>query len=281
MKKQRSLVGSYHTLEVIKKVDFGVYLLSDPDEILLPARYVPKDTNTGERLQVFVYRDSEDRLIATTEKPFAVAGTFAALRVVATTSHGVFLDWGLEKDLFLPFSEQHQRLTVGKTCLVRVMVDHATDRLMASARLEQFLYEPDELTEGQEVNIVIWEYTDIGIKTIIENRYLGLLYRNEVFTMLKPGDRMTAFVKKVREDGKVDLTLRKKGYGEVQDARSVIMNKLVANGGELPLTDKSDPAEISRLLSMSKKTFKSAVGGLYKAGKIRLGSDHIRLVAEE
>jgi predicted RNA-binding protein (virulence factor B family) len=154
---------------------------------------------------------------------------------------------------------------------------------MASARLEQFLDDDpaDALHEDQEVRLVVWEYTEIGIKTVIEDRYQGLLYRNEVFTDLHPGDKLTGFIKKMRDDGKVDVTLRKKGYEEVQDAQSVVFNKLVANGGQLPLTDNSDPEEISKWLGMSKKTFKRAVGGLYRAGKVRLAADAIYLISEE
>ena len=283
MRKRPSFVGKYHDLEVVKRVDFGLYLDADGEEILLPTKYVPSNANIGERLRVFVYRDSEDRLIATTLQPAATIGEFAALRVVATSSYGVFLDWGLEKDLFLPFSEQHQRLVVGRTYLVRIMLDHATDRVMASARLEQFLDDnpADALQEDQEVNLVVWEYTEIGIKAVIENRYQGLLYRNEVFTDLHPGDQLSGFIKKVRDDGKVDVTLRKKGYEEVQDAQTLVFNKLLANGGQLPLTDNSAPEEISKWLGMSKKTFKRAVGGLYKAGKVRLAADAIYLISEE
>ncbi len=283
MRKRPSLVGKYHTLEIIKRVDFGLYLDADGEEILLPIKYVPENANIGEHLRVFVYRDSEDRMIATTLEPIAVVGEFAALRVVATTSHGVFMDWGLEKDLFLPFSEQQQRMTTGKTYLVRIMLDHATDRVMGSARLDQFLdaNPGDDLREDQEVQLTVWEYTEIGIKTVINNKYQGLLYRNEVFTDLHPGDKLTGYVKKVRDDGKVDVTLRKKGYEEVQDAQTLVYRKLQSNGGILPLTDNSAPEEISKWLGMSKKTFKKAVGGLYKAGKIRLTANAIQLISEE
>ena len=283
MRRRPSLVGKYHDLEIVKRVDFGLYLDADGEEILLPTKYVPANANIGERLRVFVYRDSEDRLIATTLQPAAPVGEFAALRVVATTSHGVFLDWGLEKDLFLPFSEQHQRLATDRTYLVRIMLDRTTDRVMASARLEQFLDDnpADTLREDQEVRLTVWEYTEIGIKTLIEDRYQGLLYRNEVFTDLHPGDKLTGYIKRVRDDGKVDVTLRKKGYEEVQDAQSVVLQKLVTNGGLLPLTDNSAPEEISKWLGMSKKTFKKAVGGLYKAGKVRMTADAIYLITEE
>ncbi len=283
MRKRPSFVGKYHTLAVVKRVDFGLYLDLDGEEILLPTKYVPANVNMGERLRVFVYRDSEERLIATTLQPAATVGEFAALPVVATTSHGVFLDWGLEKDLFLPFSEQHQRLAVGPKYLVRIMLDRTTDRVMASARLEQFLDDnpADALREDQEVRLTVWEYTEIGIKAVIEDRYQGLLYRNEVFTDLHPGDKLTGYIKKVRDDGKVDVTLRKKGYEEVQDAQEVVFRKLVTNGGTLPLTDSSAPEDINKWLGMSKKTFKRAVGGLYKAGKIRLAADAIYLITEE
>jgi predicted RNA-binding protein (virulence factor B family) len=263
MRKRPSFVGKYHTLEVVKRVDFGLYLDADGEEILLPTKYVPANANIGERLRVFVYRDSEDRLIATTLQPAARIGEFAALPVVATTSH--------------------QRLAVGRKYLVRIMLDRTTDRVMASARLEQFLDDnpADALREDQEVSLTVWEYTEIGIKAVIEDRYQGLLYRNEVFTDLFPGDRLTGYIKKVRDDGKVDVTLRKKGYEEVQDAQEVVFRKLMSNGGTLPLTDNSAPEEINKWLGMSKKTFKRAVGGLYKAGKVRLAADAIYLITEE
>ncbi len=280
--KSNIAVGQYHELEVIKRVDFGIYLKAGEDEILLPNRYVPEGTQAGDLLRVFIYRDSEDRLIATTTEPRVVAGEFAALRVVDANKFGVFLDWGLEKDLLVPFSEQYERMIPGKTYLVRVMVDRATDRVIATARIRDYLDKgPFPLAEGDQAQLLVWEFTQIGIKVVINDRYEGMLYQNEVFTELSVGSRLPGFIKQMREDGKIDVTLRKPGYGEIEDAMRLVTEKLEQSGGFLPLTDKSTPEEITQLLPMSKKTFKKAIGGLYKERKITLHPEGIRLIASE
>jgi hypothetical protein len=275
-------VGDYHTLEVIKELDFGMYLQAGEDEILIPKRYIPEGTAIGDQLRVFVYRDSEDRLIATTEHPLATVHSFAALRVVDATPLGVFLDWGLEKDLFLPFSEQGKKMIVGRTYLVWLMIDEETDRVIASARLEKYLINADaQLQEGQQVEGLVWEFTELGIKVIIQQKYHGILYHNEVFTELFVGDQIKATIKKIREDGKTDLTLRKKGYDEVRDAKQQLTTKLLSSKGFLTLTDKSTPQEIYQTLQMSKKTFKQAVGGLLKERKIELTPQGIRYIESD
>lgn len=275
-------VGRYHELTVLKTVDFGIYLDAGFDEILVPKRYVPEGTLPGDQLNVFVYRDSEDRLIATTEKPLATVNTFAFLRVKDTNEFGLFLDWGLEKDLFMPFSEQYHPLAPGRSYLVYLYLDNRTDRVVASARLDKFLRPATgELDEGQQVQLTAWEYTDLGVKVLIDKLYLGLLFRNELFEPLQPGDTVTGYVKKVREDGKADVTLRKAGYAEVMDARKALSEALQANQGFLPLTDHSSPEEIYQQLHMSKKTFKKAVGGLLRQSAIRIGENGIYYVALE
>lgn len=271
MQKSPVTVGQFNTLEVIKFVDFGLYLSEGKEEILLPKKYIPEGTQTGDKLKVFIYRDSEDRLIATTRNPFTTANSFALLRVSDTNAYGVFLDWGLEKDLFMPFSEQNKKMVPGRNYLVWVYVDPETDRVVASARLEKFIEtDTSNLKEDQEVDLIVWEFTDIGIKVIVNERYSGILYQNEVFTPLFVGDRTKGFIKKVREDQKMDISLRKKGYAEVVDAKEILLEKLKANKGFLPLTDNSTPEDIYDTLKMSKKTFKKAVGGLLKEEKITL-----------
>ena len=272
MKGTQPAVGHYQKLEVIKILDFGLYLAAGTEEILLPVRQIPENTQIGDILEVFIYRDSEDRLIATTQKPLAVADSFACLRVTDATSFGVFLDWGLEKDLFMPFSEQNKKLMPGRSYLVWVYVDEQTDRVVCSARLEKYLSTDasQALTEDQEVDLLVWEFTDLGIKVIINQQYSGVLYHNEVFSPLYVGDQTKGYIKKLREDGKVDVSLRKKGYAEVQDAKSELLTILKKNNGFLPLHDNSSPQEIYEKVYMSKKTFKKAVGGLLKQGLLRI-----------
>ncbi|QHT71198.1 GntR family transcriptional regulator [Rhodocytophaga rosea] len=275
-------IGQYHTLEVIKILDFGLYLAHGLDEILLPIRYIPEGTQVGDKLYVFIYRDSEDRVIATTEKPLATANSFACLRVTDANSYGVFLDWGLVKDLFMPFSEQHKKLIPGRNYLVWVYVDPETDRVMCSARLEKFLQtDTSALQENQLVELLIWEFTDMGIKVVVEQKYSGVLYHNEVFETLYVGDQVNGYIKKIREDGKLDVVLRKKGYAEVIDAKEEIMQQLKKSQGFLPLTDNSSPQEIYERLQMSKKTFKKAVGGLLKDGQLSLSKDGIYFIEPE
>jgi len=275
-------VGQYHNLEVIKILDFGLYLAAGVDEILLPTRYIPEGTQIGDILKVFIYRDSEDRLIATTETPLATVDSFACLRVTDTNAYGVFLDLGLEKDLFMPFSEQHKKLSPGRNYLVWVFLDQQTDRIICSARLEKFLKtDLSLLEEDQSVNLLIWEFTELGIKVVIDEQYGGMLYHNEIFESLHVGDRVTGFIKKIREDGKIDVSLRKKGYAEVLDAKQELLVKLKANQGFLPLTDSSSPNDIYELLQMSKKTFKKAVGGLLKEGQLTLSPEGIYFTEPE
>lgn len=283
MKNRQPAVGQYQKLEVIKFLDFGLYLAAGKEEILLPVKQIPENTQIGDFLEVFIYRDSEDRLIATTHKPLATADSFACLRVTDTTSYGVFLDWGLEKDLFMPFSEQNKKLVAGRSYLVWIYVDEKTDRVICSARLDKFLSKelPQELEEGQEVDLLIWEFTELGIKAVINSTYSGVIYHNDVFSPLHVGDQLKGYIKKIREDGKIDISLRKKGYAEIIDAKDELLDILIKNKGFLPLIDNSSPQEIYEKVNMSKKTFKKAVGGLLKQGLIRLTPDGIFYEAPE
>ncbi|QNF33878.1 GntR family transcriptional regulator [Adhaeribacter swui] len=274
-------IGDYNELEIAKEVDFGVYLDSEDGEILLPTKYVPDDARVGDLLRVFIYRDSEDRMIATTLEPKAKVGDFAALRVKDTNQYGAFLDWGLEKDLFVPFNNQRDKMQAGRSYVVYVYLDDSSDRIVGTAKYEKFLKkEVDNLTEGQEVNLIIAGYTDLGFKVIINNQYLGMLYKNEVFRELSIGEQTKGYVKKIREDQKIDVTLQRTGFGEVKDAAQIILDKLRATNGQLPLSDHSHPDEIYQTLGMSKKTFKKAIGTLYRQGQIVLQEQGIALSSQ-
>ena len=276
-------IGKHATLEIIKEVEFGLYLDGGPyGEILLPIRYVPKKYELGQDLRVFIYTDSEDRIIATTLEPLAQADQFACLQVKAVMEYGAFLDWGLPKDLFVPYREQVQAMRVGAHYVVRVYVDEKTDRMIASARLNRFVKTIAEgLEEGQKVNLLIAEKTDVGYKAIINDAYWGVLYHNEIFDKLKIGERREGFVKKIRDDGKVDLSLEAQGYQkQIPAAAKNLIQQLKNNEGFLPLTDKSPPDDIYKKLKMSKKAFKKAVGMLYKQRLIILEKNGIRLKSD-
>ncbi len=276
-------IGQYATLEVVKKLSFGVYLDGGPfGEILLPIRYVPADLEIGKDLEVFLYTDSEDRIIATTEKPFAVSGELAYLRVVSTQQNGAFLDWGLSKDLFVPMREQAEKMETGRWYVVKLLLDESTDRMMASSQLVKFLKEENEdLTVGQEVELLIYRKTNLGYKVAIDQKYMGLIFASEVFQPLQVGQKVTGFVKNIREDKKIDVLLQKAGYeARVPDAVETLLKKIKDNKGLLPLTDDSTPEEIYRLLQMSKKTFKKAVGSLYKQQMIKLTAEGIKLIEQ-
>ena len=275
-------MGQYNRLKVIKQLDFGIYLDGYEDEILMPTQYVPADVEIGDFLDVFIYRDSEDRVIATSLEPYGTVGEFAYLTVNAATPLGVFLDWGLPKDLFVPFKQQRENMVVGKSFLVFIHLDTQTDRIVASAKIERFLEEDvSELSEGMQVDLLPYEYTDMGIKALINQRYMGVLYRDEVFKPIELGKPTTGFIKKIRSDQKVDLALTEQSYNRIEGSKSDLYKKLLATNGFLPFTDKSDPALITRTFGMSKKDFKKAVGGLLKEKKIILKEDGIHAISPE
>ena len=273
-------IGKINKLKVLKHVDFGVYLDGGDDgEILLPLRYMPDPCEVGDEVEVFICYDSDDRLVATTETPKAMVNDFALLKVVATSSVGAFLDWGLPKDLFLPFAEQTRALRVGQEVLVYVYVDKS-DRLAASMRLERNVEKTAaEYTEGQKVNLIIAGRTDLGFKAIIENRHWGVLYANEVFQPLRQGQKIEGYIKKMRPDGKIDLSLQRSGHKATrEDVGPKILESLKEKNGFLPINDKTPPEEIYHLFGVSKKQFKVALGGLYKKRLITVHEDGIRLV---
>lgn len=273
-------LGGFNKLEVIKKVDFGVYLDGGEEgEILLPARYVPEGCDVGDVLDVFIYLDNEERLIATTLTPLIKLGEFACLEVAWVNQYGAFLNWGLMKDLFVPFREQKAKMQVGGKYVVHAHLDEESYRIVASAKVERYLsQEPPSYATGDAVEVLIWQKTDLGFKVIIENRHSGLLYDNELFRTIEVGDRLTAFIKQVREDGKIDLTLQKPGMEKVGDFAEELLEVIRSAGGRIAFTDKSPAEEIYAAFGVSKKTFKKAVGDLYKRRLIVLRPDHIALV---
>ena len=270
-------VGNYNQLKIARITASGAVFKTDEGEILLPARLVPQGAEAGTLLDVFVYVDSEERLTATTKRPRAVVGEFAILKVKEATTVGSFLDWGLEKDLLLPFGEQIEPVRRGDQVLVRVYL-HSSGRIAASAKLEKFIKPVDEsLTEGTEVDLLVYTCTDLGAKVLINNSFGGLIFNTEFVVKPACGERLRGYVKKIRDDGKVDITLRKGGAQEAANDREIILAALAAHGGFLPLTDKSSPEAIAGRLRLSKKSFKKAVGGLYKEGAISILPDGIRL----
>lgn len=273
-------LGKYNTLRVVKRVDFGVYLDGgDEGEILLPQRYVSQTCRPGDELRVFIYLDSEERLVATTLTPKIEVGRFACLEVNWVNQYGAFLDWGLMKDLFVPFSEQKMKMQVGKSYVVHAHIDEESFRIVASAKVERYLsHEQPPYAPGQEVDILVWQKTDLGFKAIVDDRFAGLLYENELFQPLHTGLTLKAYVKQVREDGKIDLKLQKMGQTHVEDFASVLLDYIREEGGSTTFHDKSPAEEIYEVFKVSKKTFKRAVGDLYKKHLIRLTDQGLELV---
>ena len=272
-------IGEYNDLRINRTVDFGAYLIDDDThEVLLPKRYLTPDMQVGDSIRVFVYNDSENRPVATTEEPKAVVGDFALMRVKAVNKVGAFLDWGLvAKDLLVPFSEQRVDMKVGRSYIVRVYLDPASQRIVASAKLAKFLNqtEPDYY-HREMVEVLVVQRSDLGYRVIVNNEHWGQIYQNETYQIVNVGDRFTAFVKQVRPDGKVDVTLAKIEKMRVDDLSSRILDYLKNHDGTMSLTDKSSPDEIMATFNCSKKDFKKALGLLYKQKQVTLG-DTVKL----
>ncbi len=275
-------LGEFNQLQVVKEVDFGLYLDGgDAGEVLLPARYVPADAKPGDRLNVFLYLDSEERLIATTLTPLVQVGKFACLEVAWINQYGAFLNWGLMKDLFVPFSEQKMKMQVGKKYVIHAHLDEESYRIVASAKIERYLSKDfPSYNPGDEVNILIWQKTDLGFKAIVENRFSGLLYDSEIFTNLYTGVETKAYIKQIREDGKIDLILQKGGMGKVRDFSDTLLQYIKDNNGAIPFTDKSNAEDIYDAFGVSKKVFKKAVGDLYKKRLIEIQNRKLVLKVE-
>ena len=272
-------IGQYNTLRVEKLVDFGLYLTDGTDSILLPKKWVKRDMLPDTDITVFVYRDNEERPIATTMQPYACVGDFAFLKVADVNDYGAFLDWGIEKDIFVPFKEQNVEMQVGRSYPVFIYIDSVTDRVTASAKLQKYFNTEDiRFNENDLVQILVTKKTDLGFEAVINNEFKGLLYDNEIFENIRLGDKRKAYIKKVRPDNKIDLSLQGKEFGLSTDAREIILRELKVHDGFLALNDNSDPEDIQTALQMSKKAFKKAIGGLYKEQLIKITDKGIELI---
>ena len=272
-------IGNYNILRIARFVDFGAYLADDDNnEVLLPSRYVPDDAAVGDEIEVFVYTDSEDRIVAVTDRPYAQVGEFAFLQVAEVNRFGAFLEWGVPKHLFVPFSEQRPRMQAGGIYPVYLYLDHITKRVVASAKLEKFHGNViPEYRPGDKVTALVWQHTPIGYKVIVDNLFQGMIYDNEIFAPLELEQTVTALVKAVRDDGKIDLTLGDKAAARVSDLAEDIIEKLREHGGSIGISDSSSPDEIKAIFHCSKKDFKKAVGKLYKERRILLEDGGIHL----
>lgn len=274
-------LGRYNRMRVIKHTTFGVYLSKDGEEaeILLPIKYVPEDTAVDDFLTVFIYNDSEGRIIATTLEPKAEVGEFAMLTVISSTEFGAFLDLGIAKDVFVPIREQAGTMRLGGEYIVYLYIDEKSNRIVASSKWYKFLKQEEfDLEEGEEVNLLITAYTDLGYNAIINNRFIGLIYHSDIFEPVGIGERKMGFIKRIREGNKIDLSLRKTGYDHILDSKSQILELLKKNEGVLLLGDKSSPEEIADITHLSKKAFKKTIGGMYKEGLIEILETEIRLI---
>ena len=276
-------IGKYNTLKIVKDLDFGVYLDGGDDlEILLPARYVPRNVKPGDEVEVFIYHDNEGRIIATTAKPLAIVGEFQWMECKSVNDMGAFLEWGLMKDLLVPFREQKMPMREGKWYLVYVHLDHVTKRIVASARVDKFLDNIPPVYEfNQEVDLLVADETEIGYKVIINNLHWGLVYHNEIYRRLERGEHLKGYIKEVREDEKIDVSLTRLGYEKVEGIAGIILDALKVQNGFLPVHDKSPAEEIYSLFECSKKSFKQAIGALYKKKLISIEPAGIRLIETE
>jgi predicted RNA-binding protein (virulence factor B family) len=272
-------LGQLNTLEILRETPPGLFLGDDEgNDILLPNKYIPTSFEIGDKISVFAYLDSHERPVTTTLKPFMKVNEFGLLRVTALSDHGAFLDWGLEKDLFVPFKEQARDMEEGKWYVVYCYLDEETNRLVGSSKTNRFISNEELTVERfEEVDLMVSRFTDLGVEMIINQKHKGLVYNDEIFKDLKLGQKLKGAISKIREDNKIDLSLQLIGYKNIEPSGQLILDALERNGGSLPLHDKSDPEEIKKRLKMSKKTFKKAIGSLYKQEQIRITSDGIEL----
>lgn len=273
-------LGKYSNLEILRDTTVGLFLGDDEgNDVLLPNKYVPEEFEIGDFIRVFCYLDHSERIVATTLEPFIMVDQFKLLEVAEVNEFGAFMDWGLEKHLLVPFREQRNKMQEGQWYVVYCYLDEKTDRLVASNKLDKFLSN-EELTvkEQDEVDLVVTRLTDLGWEVIINNKHKGLIYINEIFKKVAVGDQLTGYIKHIREDNKIDVSLQPIGYKSLEPAANLIYQKLLAHNGYLPLHDKSDPEDIKQMLQMSKKIFKKGIGALYKERKIKIGTTGIELV---
>lgn len=274
----RMEIGKYNLLRVKSQSMIGLYLTDGENDVLLPKKYVKGHPSVDDEIEVFVYLDNENRPIATTLQPFACVGDFVFMTVKDVNAHGAFLDWGIAKDIFVPYSEQREDLQNGKQYLVHIFIDDYSGRITATTKWGQYIEKDSDLEVDDEVQILIAEETDLGFKVIIENKFEGLIFKNEIFGEVKPGDIQRAYIKNIRFDKKIDVSLQPIGYHHVEDFKQIILHHLKMNNGILDLGDKSPAESIYSKLKMSKKNFKRTIGGLYKDRVITVGDLEIRLV---
>ncbi|MGB3606306.1 MAG: S1-like domain-containing RNA-binding protein [Psychroserpens sp.] len=274
-------IGDYNVLEILRESEQGLYLADkEGNEVLLPNRYVPESFKIWEEIEVFVYLDNEERPVAVTDEPFILRDDFALLRCNQVTEIGAFLDWGLVKELFCPFSEQAFKMKAGGWYLVYCYLDEQTGRLVASSKTNRFLDNKDlTVQQFDEVDLIVSHPSDLGMNVIVNDKHLGLIFSEDIFKDISVGDRLKGFVKKVREDNKLDIVLGKIGYRKIEPNADLVMQRLEdSRDGFIPLNDKSNPDDIKRELEMSKKTFKKAIGTLYKQRLIKIENDGIYLI---
>jgi predicted RNA-binding protein (virulence factor B family) len=273
-------IGQFNTLTISRQTQVGLFLTNGKEDVLLPNKYVPKVFEIGEEMSVFVYLDHEERPVATTLVPYVVLNEFALLRVNYVNQVGAFLDWGMEKDILVPYKEQARPMEKGKRYLVYLYLDEKTNRLVASSKTNQFLDNDNiNLEKNEEVDLIISHITEIGINVIINQKHKGLIYKDEVYDdAIRTGDKMKGYIKNVRPDGKIDVSLHKLGFENIEPNSEIILNELRASRGFLRLNDNSNPEDIKTVLKMSKKTFKKAIGLLYKQKLIEIKEDGIHLI---
>ena len=275
-------IGEINSLKVSRDTPHGLFLVDDEGEdVLLPGKYLRGDEKEGDVMELFVYNDSEDRLVATTETPKIMLNGFATLKVIDVNKNGVFLDWGLDKDLLVPFKEQNKKMQLGQNYVVKMYLDEDTDRLVATAKVKKYLSNENlTISLGEKVDLTIFNQSDLGFDVIINNAHFGLIYKNEVFAPIQVGDKLTGFIKCTREDGKIDVSLQPDIKTHIENSTDAILNALKSNGGKLNLSDKSSPEEIYSALHISKKSFKKSIGSLYKQKKIKIERKEILLLEE-
>lgn len=273
-------LGQINTLEILRETDHGAYLVDEENnEVLLPNRYVPESFKIWDKIDVFVYLDNEERLVATTDVPYIMLGDFALLRCSQVTDYGAFLDWGLVKELFCPFKEQAFKMKPGGWYLVHCYLDEKTERLAASSKTNRFLSNKElSVNQFDEVDVIASHPSDIGWNVIVNKQHLGLIYKDNIFQDISVGDKLKGIVKKIRPGNKLDISLGQIGYRNIEPNAKLILDALEDNGGFLELTDKSDPELIKDMLQMSKKSFKKAIGTLYKQRQVELKPDGVYLV---
>ena len=273
-------LGAYNTLEIVRERKPGLFLEDeDGNEVLLPNKFVPENFEEGDSIEVFLYLDNEERIIATTQTPYVTVNSFGHLKCTSVSEFGAFLDWGLDKELFVPFKEQASRMREGSKYLVYVYVDEETNRLVASSKTNKFLSNKLVLLSPyDQVNLIASHPSPQGWNMIVNEKYLGLVFEDDIFQKLSPGDKLTGFVKKIRPDGKIDLTLKRHGFRGIEPDAEKVLKKLESSGGFLRLNDKSAPEDIKEAFQLSKKSFKKAIGTLYKSRKITIESDGIKLI---